>query len=98
MNKRTAALWLLLVLVTSILCVAEPRPTPNRPFDEYGAIGWEDEKARLDNFAIQLQHFGDEGYGFMVVHDRTGGCPGEAAARAIRAKRYIVEYRGVPWN
>jgi hypothetical protein len=34
----------------------------------------------------------------MVVHDRTGGCPGEAAARAIRAKRYIVEYRGVPWN
>jgi|GEM_PF-4341774 len=26
------------------------------PFDSYGAISWEDEKAHLDNFAIALQH------------------------------------------
>jgi hypothetical protein len=27
-----------------------------RPFDEYGSVCWEDEKARLDNFAVQLQN------------------------------------------
>ena len=27
-----------------------------RPFDEYGRTNWEDESARLDNFAIQLMH------------------------------------------
>ena len=70
---------------------------PDRLFDQYGAIHWNDEKARLDNFAIQLQH--DETLiGFILVYDAVGGCPGEALARAIRAKRYVVEHRGVPWN
>ncbi len=69
----------------------------DQPFDQYGAISWEAEKARLDNFAIQLQK--DENLvGYIVVFDAVGGCPGEAQARAIRAKRYLVEYRGVAWN
>lgn len=69
----------------------------DRLFDQYGAIGWNDEKARLDNFAIQLQH--DETLvGYILVFDAVGGCPGEAQARAIRAKRYVVEHRGIPWN
>lgn len=31
-------------------------PPPSRKFDEYGDINFEDEKARLDNFAVQLQN------------------------------------------
>jgi hypothetical protein len=72
-------------------------PTPSSPFDQYGAIKWNDEMARLDNFAIQLQNYEDS-IGFIVGVDVDGGCPGEAKARVIRAKRYIVEYRGIPSN
>jgi len=70
---------------------------PTSPFDEYGEIGWEDEKPRLDNFAIQLQQDSDL-IGYVLVYDAAGGCAGEAQALAIRAKRYVVEHRGVPWN
>ncbi len=71
--------------------------TPTTPFDEYGDIPWEDEKARLDNFAIQLQQDLDL-IGYVLVYDAAGGCAGEAQARAVRAKRYVVEYRRVAWN
>ena len=76
---------------------SEPTRAPDSPFDQYGAIGWEDEKARLDNFAVQLQNWSD-GVGFILVVDSPGLCPGEAVARAIRAKRYVVEFRGIPAN
>lgn len=66
-------------------------------FDQYGAISWNDEMARLDNFAIQLQNQ-QHSIGLIVGVDADGGCPGEAKARAMRAKRYIVEYRRIPWN
>ena len=74
-----------------------PVASPTTPFDQYGTPRWEDEKARLDNLAIQLQNEKSL-LAFILVLDKTGGCPGEAQARAIRAKRYVVEHRGVPWN
>ena len=94
-----AGLLLSLVLIASWLPPqANPAPSlPTTPFDEYGAISWEDEKARLDNFAIQVQN-DDNLIGYILVFDAVGGCPGEAQARAIRAKRYVVEHRGVAWN
>ena len=73
------------------------RPTPKSVFEEYGELSWEDEKARLDNFAIQLLHDPDL-IGYVLVYDAAGGCRGEAQARAIRAKKYVVEHRSVPWN
>lgn len=66
-------------------------------FDRYGLISWNDEMARLDNFAIQLQN-SPNSIGFIVGADADGGCPGEARARVLRAKRYLLEYRGVQWN
>jgi hypothetical protein len=62
----------------------------NRAFDEYGSICWEDEKARLDNFAIALLN---DDLGHIIVYDGKRACRGEAVARAIRAKKYLVEYR-----
>ena len=88
---------LLCLLSASLLYGSEPAAPPNSPFDSYFAISWENEKARLDNFAIQLQNY-PQALGFILVFDKSGGCPGEAKARAIRAKRYVVEHRGVPWN
>jgi hypothetical protein len=97
MRILTAALMLSLLIGSVVLCGADPARLPSTPFDQYGAIRWEDEKARLDNFAIQVQQ--QERYiGYILVYDATGGCPGEARARAARAKRYLTEYRGIPWN
>jgi hypothetical protein len=67
------------------------------PFDQYGKLRWEDEKARLDNFAFALAtnpHY----VGYILVYDGKDVCAGEAEARALRAKRYVVEHRGIPWN
>jgi len=70
---------------------------PDSPFDQYGTISWEDERARLDNFAIQLQHWKNL-IGYILVVEAVGGCPGEAQARAIRTKRFLVEHRNIPNN
>jgi hypothetical protein len=85
------------LLIGSVAFPSAAAPTPDSPFDQYGTISWEDEKARLDNFAIQLQNY-ERSIGYILVYDATQGCPGEAMARAIRAKRYLTEYRGIPWN
>ena len=90
-------LLLILILSGANTALAVAPRTPDRDFDDYGAISWKDEKARLDNFAIQLMNT-DNHVGHILVVDAIGGCPGEAQARAIRAKRYMVEYRHVPWN
>jgi hypothetical protein len=90
------ATLLSLALVLSWL-TPNSAPVPDTAFDMYGTISWEDEKSRLDNFAIQLQHW-ENMIGYIVVVEAVGGCPGEAQARAIRAKKYVVEHRGTPTN
>ena len=97
MRVLIAILLLSLLTDPSILCDAESSTSPDSPFDQYGTISWEDEKARLDNFAIQLQN-NKKCTGYILVFDKTNGCPGEATARGIRARRYTTEYRGIPWN
>jgi hypothetical protein len=73
---------------TTSVKAAIPPPTK---FDEYGDIRFNDEKARLDNYAIQLQNQpGANGY--IIAY---GTCEGEAQARADRAKNYLVNTRGI---
>lgn len=87
-----------LLIASSLLCFSTAHGgSVDRAFDQYGAIRWNDEKARLDNFAITLTHLNDH-VGYIFVVDRSGGCPGEATARAMRAKRYLTEHRNIPWN
>jgi hypothetical protein len=70
--------------------VGTEKRQPTR-FDEYGNIRFNDEKARLDNFAIQLQN--DPGaQGYIIAY---GTCTGEGQARADRAKDYLVNTRGI---
>lgn len=65
--------------------------------DRYGDISWADEKARLDNFAIQLLNEPNQ-IGYIIVNVDLVSCKGEAQSRAARAKRYMVHVRGVPEN
>lgn len=78
----------------SILSVSL-RPTyADQVFDSYGDIPWEEEKIHLDNFAIELQQ-GPDLVGYIIAYAGRRACPGEAKARASRAKKYVVETRGI---
>lgn len=63
-------------------------------FDSYGDLSWENEAARLDNFAATLQH-NPELIGYIIVYAGRRACVGEARDRALRAKKYVVETRGI---
>jgi len=64
---------------------------PTKKFDEYGNIKFNDEKARLDIYATELQNQpGTTAY--ILVY---GSCAGEAQARADRAKGYLVNSRQI---
>lgn len=69
------------------------RATP-RKFDEYGDIRFNDEKARLDQFAIALQNEpGARGY--LIGYGGRICRAGEAKARANRARGYLIRTRGI---
>jgi hypothetical protein len=97
-----AAISVLVLLIVAVPCTRADVPGVERApgwrlFDQYGRINWEDEQAHLDNFAIQLMNEPDL-IGYIFVYDGNNICAGEAQARAMRAKRYVVEHRGVQWN
>jgi hypothetical protein len=70
--------------------VKPPKPVASQ-FDEYGNIKFNDEKARLDNYAIQLQN-NPGSTGTIIAY---GSYEGEGQARADRAKNYLVNTRGI---
>ena len=74
-------------------CTTGVKPPPRQPtkFDEYGNIRFNDEKARLDNYAIQLQNEPGSTATIIVY----GSCAGEAQQRGDRAKDYLVNTRGI---
>ncbi len=79
----------------SASCTAQvPQPPRRKSFDEFGNIARDDEKARLDLFAIQLQNEpGARGY--IVVYPGARSRPNEAQRRADRAREYLVNTRGM---
>ena len=97
LRKIIKAAAIVLVLAFSLTGSASDKL---RQFDEFGDINCEDEMARLDNFAIQLQNEPNT-KGVMIFYGGRrfrGRLPkrGEAAARAARLKPYLVERRGIP--
>lgn len=102
-------LWSLTIIgfVITINSYAFAAPVEARLFDKFGDICCEDEKARLDNFAIQLQNepevqgyiifYGGRRHNYPYCHSSRQRLPrrGEAAARAERLKSYLVATRGL---
>lgn len=62
--------------------------------DEYGDISFDDEKARLDNFAIELQN-DPTSRGYLLCYGGRVGRAGEAEKRCGRAKDYMADVRGI---
>ena len=65
--------------------------------DKYGYISWSDEKARLDNFTIQLMNDPNM-IGYLYVQVGPVSCKGEAQARAMRAFDYMTKTRHADRN
>ena len=61
------------------------------PFDTFGNLCWEDERARLDNFAIHLQKLPETSIGYIFVAAGRASCIDEAKYRAKRAKDWVVK-------
>src|SRR5262249_32461951 len=66
-------------------------------FDEYGDLKFEDEKARLDNFAIQLSNE-ELSIGYILMSAGQVTFEKEAAERLERAKSYLVDVREIDRN
>lgn len=76
-------------------CTFTVRQVPvARKFDEYGNIAFNDEKARLDNFAIELQN-NPGAQGYIIAYAGRRARTGEAQSRADRAKDYLVNNRQI---
>jgi hypothetical protein len=75
-----------LVLIRRIACLLK--------FDEYGNIRFADEKARLDNFSIQLLN--EEGaVGYIIAYAGRKAVVAEAMLRANRARDYLINVRKI---
>lgn len=66
-------------------------------FDEYGDISFEDEKARLDNFAVQLVNV-PMSSGLLMMAAGQVTFTNEATERLDRAKSYLVNEREIDSN
>jgi hypothetical protein len=75
--------------VTTVNGIGDPRKV-----DEYGKLRWGDERARLDNFGIEVRN-DPEAVGYIVGYGGRRSHHGEAASRIERAKRYLATVRDI---
>nr|MBA2340867.1 hypothetical protein [Pyrinomonadaceae bacterium] len=71
-----------------------PAVIPPRKFDEFPSISFDDDKARLDNLAIELQN-NPGARGYVIVYGGRTSRAGSADALGNRAQNYLVTKRGV---
>lgn len=75
--------------------VPRTKPPVNcRPFDQFQSVAFDDDKARFDNLAIELQSApDDQAYVFVYAGGRSR--PGQADRLGQRALDYLVNQRGL---
>lgn len=76
--------------------VLAPVVVPNTPkrFDEFPSVAFDDDKARLDNLAIELQN-SPGATGHIIAYAGRGRRPGHAERMGRRAIEYLVGQRGI---
>jgi hypothetical protein len=97
MLKKTITFCVAAVLFLASVAHGGPQESANsslRKFDEFGNINCEDELARLDSFAIELQNRSNL-RGYIIIYGGRRGLRNEAKARAARMKYYLVHSRGL---
>jgi len=71
-----------------------PPPVECRPFDQFPSVAFDDDKARLDNLAIELQNSPDTTAYIIVYAGRTSRT-GQADKLGRRSLDYLTMQRGV---
>ena len=75
--------------------VQMPVPQPrSRKFDEFPDIARNDEKARLDNYAVEVQN-DPTATAYVIVYPGRSGRPGEVQKHTTRVVDYLVNSRGI---
>ena len=64
---------------------------PSRKLDEYGELGREAEKSRLDKFASALESEPEDVKGFIIAYAGRAAPRGEALRRADSAKQHLTD-------
>jgi hypothetical protein len=82
--------------VTNILGTMPP-PIMARKVDEFPSIAYDDDKARFDNFAIELQSNPDA-QAYIITYSGRTSRAGQAEKLAERARSYLTQTRGVDPN
>ncbi|MGI8656014.1 MAG: PEGA domain-containing protein [Pyrinomonadaceae bacterium] len=78
---------------TSIVPLPAPIVRPKK-FDEFPSIAFDDDKARLDNLAIELQN-APASQGYIIVYGGRRSRPGQADLLGNRARSYLTGQRGI---
>jgi hypothetical protein len=79
---------------TATCTVQFPVPIQCRKFDEFPTIAYNDEKARLDNYAIELQN-DPTATAYVIVYPGQRGRPGDVQRHTTRIVDYLVNSRGI---
>lgn len=79
----------------SATCTVQfPVPVECKKFDEFPPIAYNDEKARLDNYAIELQN-DPAATAYVIVYPGLKGRAGEQQRQTTRLVDYLVNSRGI---
>ena len=78
---------------TAVLSPVAP-PVTNRRFDEFPSVAFDDDKARLDNLAIELQN-SPGSVGYIIAYGGRTSRAGLASLLSERARNYLVNTRGI---
>jgi hypothetical protein len=79
---------------STIISSTPPPPITPRRFDEFPSIAFDDDKARLDNLAIELQN-NPGATGYIIVYGGRTTRTDSADKLGARARDYIVGTRGI---
>jgi PEGA domain-containing protein len=75
--------------------VLRPKPPLNcRPFDQFTSVAFDDDKARFDNLAIELQNAPDD-QAYIIIYAGSRSRPGQADRLGQRTMDYLVRERGL---
>lgn len=106
MTCERPARFLVAAFIAAVLCpalyaqtdegapAAPSPPTALHPLDSYGYVTWEDQQARLDNFAIELQN-NPAARGYIIVYGGRKDFPAVAQRWAEVYANYLTATRGL---
>jgi len=109
MKKASGTILLIALLICGAVCpisLSSISPAPTQIFDRFGDVCCDDEKAHLDNFAVELQaqpnvqgyiiFYGGRRVSYPYCNNRLRlQRRGEAQARAARLKPYLTGTRAI---